>query len=317
MEIPPARSLPFSVYCMDITGLTTIFCCSMAISLNMAYANRQVKVRNMSYCQQCGSKLPEDANYCPTCGARVISETKPVEKHHVLKVTGRPKVVVTNIAPGSVKVKSGSKGEVTADLDLKVSEDLECNISQDNNVVTINCRARLGFWGWSSYIFSAGPRVNILVSVPTESDLDLETRAGRIAVGGVKGSIVAESSAGTVEIQDCRGTVKARSRAGSVNFKNVDGVVSARSSAGSIKFSGVLSKGESWFRTSVGSIDISLLGQPDLKVEASTSLGSIRCVPELTDAHYTRNQYTGRIGAGTGRLIAETKTGSITIHHQV
>jgi DUF4097 and DUF4098 domain-containing protein YvlB len=224
-------------------------------------------------------------------------------------------VIVTNIAPGSVKVKSGSASEVTVDLDLKVPEDLDCNISQDNNVVTVNCRVKAGFWGWSSYIFGTGPRVNILVSVPAESDLDLETRAGRIAVAGVKGTIVAESSAGTVEIQDCKGAVKARSRAGSVNFENVDGIISARSSAGSIKFSGVLSKGESWFRTGVGSIDISLRGQPDLTVEASTSLGSIRCVPELTDAYYKGNQYTGRIGAGTGRLIAETKTGSITIHH--
>jgi len=98
-------------------------------------------------------------------------------------------------------------------------------------------------------------------------------------------------------------------------LENVDGTISARSSAGSIKFSGVLSEVESWFRTSVGSIDISLRGQPDLTVEASTSLGSIRCIPELTDAQYRRNRYTGRVGAGTGRLITETKTGSITIHH--
>jgi DUF4097 and DUF4098 domain-containing protein YvlB len=241
-------------------------------------------------------------------------ETKPIERHNVLKVTGRSKVVVTNIAPGSVMVKSGSKDEVTVDLDLKSPEDLDCGISQDNNVIIVNCRVKSGVWGWSSYIFGAGPRVDIFVSVPAGSDLDLETRAGRIAVAGVKGTIVAESSAGAVDIRDCGGTVKAGSRAGSVSFENVDGMVSARSSAGSIKFSGVLSKGESWFRTSLGSIDITLRGQPDLTVEASTSLRSIRCIPELTDAHYKRNQYTGRIGAGTGRLIAETKTGSITIH---
>jgi len=268
----------------------------------------------MSYCRQCGAVLPEDANFCPTCGSRVLSETTPIERHHVFKITGKPKVVVANIAPGSVKVKSGSEGEVTIDLDLKVPQDLDCNISQDGNVITVICRAKVGFWVWSSYVFSTGPRANILVSVPAEADLDLETRAGRVAVAGVKGIIVVESSAGTVNIQDCEGTVKARTRAGSVKLENVDGTISARSSAGSIKFSGVLSEGESWFRTSVGSIDISLRGQPNLTVEASTSLGSIRCIPELTDAQYRRNRHTGRIGAGTGRLIAETKTGSITIH---
>lgn len=269
----------------------------------------------MSYCRQCGAELPEDANFCLTCGSRVLLETKPIERHHVLKITGKPKVVVTNIAPGSVKVKSGSEGEVTVDLDLKVPEELDCNISQDGNAVTVNCRAKVGFWGWSSYIFGTGPRANILVSVPAEADLDLETRAGRVTVAGMSGTIVAESSAGTVNIQDCEGAVKARTRAGSIKLENVDGTISARSSAGSIKFSGVLSEGESWFRTSVGSIDISLKGQPDLTVETSTSLGRIRCIPELVDAQYRRNRYTGRIGAGTGRLIAETKTGSITIHH--
>jgi len=241
-------------------------------------------------------------------------ESKPVERHQVFRVTGRPKVIVMNTAPGSVEVKSGSKGEVTVDLDLKVPENLDCSVSQDNDAVTVNCRGKAGSWGWPSYIFGSGPVVNILISVPAESDLDFENRVGDIKVAGVNGTIVAESSAGTIHIRECKGTVKTRTRAGSVDIENVDGIVSARSSAGSIKFSGVLSKGESWFRTSVGSINMSLQGQPDLTVEASTSLGSITCIPELADAYHRHNQYTGRIGAGTGRLIVETKTGSITIH---
>lgn len=268
----------------------------------------------MSYCKQCGAELPEDARFCPACGTRVISETKPTETHRILKVTGKPKVVVTNIAPGSVEVKQGTQGEVTVDLDMKVPEDLDCNISQEGNVVTVTCRTRASLWTWPSYIFGAGPRVNIVVSVPAETDLNLENRAGRLKVAGVKGTIVAESSAGTINMQECEGTVKTRTKAGSINLKNVSGTVTARSSAGSIKFNGALSKGENWFRTSVGSIDITLQGEPDLVVEASTSLGSIRCIPELTDVRYARNRYTGRIGAGTGRLVAETKTGSITIH---
>jgi len=269
----------------------------------------------MSFCRQCGAKLPSDANFCPTCGSRIVLETEPVEKHHVLKVTGKPRVIVVNIPPGSVEVGSGSDGEVIVDLDLRVPDDLECTVSQDGNIVTVKCRARVGFWGWPSYVFGTGPKANILLTVPAKSDLDLETRVGHITVAGVKGTIVVESSAGRVNIHDCAGTVKAKTRAGSVIMEDVDGAVTAHSSAGSISFSGIPSKGESWLRTSVGSIDVSLRGQPDLTVEASTSLGSIKCIPELTDAQYRRNRYSGRIGAGTGRLVAETKTGSITIRH--
>ncbi len=242
-------------------------------------------------------------------------ETGPIERHHAFKVAGKPKVIVANISPGSVEVKSGSDGEVIVDLKLRAPEDLECNASQEGNVVTVKCRARAGFWGWPSYMFGTGPKADIFLTVPAKADLDLETRAGRISVVGVKGSIVAESSAGTVKIHGCEGAVKARTRAGPVNMEDVNGTVSARSSAGSIRFSGVPSKGESWLRTSVGSIDVSLQGKPDLTIEASTSLGSIRCIPELADAQYRRNGYSGRIGAGTGRLVAETKTGSITIRH--
>jgi len=237
-----------------------------------------------------------------------------METSRTLKVMDKPKVVVTNIAPGSVEAKSGPKAEVTVDLDLRIPEDLDWNILQDGNVVTVTCRQRISpFLGWSKYIFSGGPRANVLVSVPAETDLNLENRAGRVTVAGVKGTIVVESSAGTVSMQDCEGTVKAKTKAGSVELNNVNGTISARSSAGSLRFTGDLSKGENWFRTNVGSIELMLRGEPDLTVEASTHIGRVKCSPELTDLHYERGQYVGRIGAGTGRLIAETKTGSITI----
>ncbi|MDH5482050.1 MAG: DUF4097 family beta strand repeat-containing protein [Candidatus Bathyarchaeota archaeon] len=267
----------------------------------------------MPYCKQCGAKLPEDARFCPSCGTRVIIETKPVQTRRVLKVTGKPKVVITNTAPGSIEVKKGSKGEVTVDLDLRAPEDLDCNTSQEGNVVTVTCRMKAGLWKWTSYIFGAGPRANILVSVPAEADLDLENRAGRLKVAGVKGTLTAESSAGAVNMLDCEGTVEARTKAGSIDLENVSGTITARSSAGSIRFAGILSKSESGFKTSLGSIDLKLLSEPDLTVQASTNLGSIKCIPELTDAHYEGNRYVGRIGTGKGKLVAETSTGSITI----
>lgn len=266
----------------------------------------------VSYCKQCGGKLPEDARFCPSCGTRVISETQPLEAHRILKVTDKPKVVVTNFSPGSVEIEHGAEGEVATDLDLRVPENLDWTISQDENVITVTCRMKVA-WGWP-YIFGPRPRANVHISVPGKADLQLENRAGRIAIHGVNGTISAESSAGTISARDCEGTIKVRTRAGSVNLNDVNGTITARSSAGSITFIGALSKGENWFRTNLGSIDITFKGEPELIVEASTDLGSIRCIPELADARYERNRHIGRIGAGTGKLIVETNAGSITIH---
>ena len=72
----------------------------------------------MPYCRRCGAKLPKNSRFCPACGTPVVApEIKPMETRRTLKVTGKPKVVVTNIAPGSVEVRSGPEAEVTVDLD--------------------------------------------------------------------------------------------------------------------------------------------------------------------------------------------------------
>lgn len=258
--------------------------------------------------------MPEDARFCPSCGAPVaVLEAKPVQTRQTLKVTGKPKVVVTNNAPGTVEIKSGSDGEVVVDFDIREPEDLDWKISQEDNVVTVTCRAKFLPFHWPRYMFSGGPRANILVIAPAEADLDVEARLDRVAVTGIRGNIEANSSVAKVKIQDCEGTVKAVAKTGPVELENVKGTISVQNTTGPIRFSGELSKGENWFRTTIGSIQVTLRGEPDLTVEAFTRLGRVTCSPELADARYVRGQYTGRIGAGTGKLIAETETGTITI----
>lgn len=268
------------------------------------------------YCKKCGTELPEDARFCSACGTPVSAPAKPVETHKTLKVTGKPKVIVTNTAPGSVEVKKGADGEVAVDLDLREPGDLNCNISQDGNTITVTCRSRIHPLHWPKYAFSRGPKADIFIAVPEEADINLESSVGHVTITGIKGSLMAESSAGTVKMHDCEGIVKIETKAGRINLENVNGTISAHSSVGSIKFSGTLSKGENRFKTNVGSIKLTLQGEPDLTVEASTKVGKVTCSPELTDARYDQfigGRCTGRIGAGTGRLIAETETGSIAI----
>ena len=224
-----------------------------------------------------------------------------------------PKVIVTNSSLGSVEVEQGTERQVTVDLDMRSPEDLDWNVSQEENVIAITCRMR-NAWGWPSYLFTSRPKANIHVLVPHEADVEIENRAGRIAIIGIKGTISAESSAGSIGTQDCEGSIRIRTKAGSISLRNVKGTVTAHSSAGSITFAGTLSKAENWFKSSLGSIDVTLGSDADLTIEASTNLGSIRCIPQLADVRYERGRQVGRIGAGTGKLFVETNLGSITIH---
>jgi DUF4097 and DUF4098 domain-containing protein YvlB len=228
-------------------------------------------------------------------------------------VKNTPKVIVTNYSLGSAEVGQGIEREVVVDLDMRSPEDLDWNVSQEENVIAITCRMR-NAWSWPSYLFTSRPKANIHVLVPHKADVEIENRAGRIAIIGIKGAISAESSAGSIGAQDCEGSIKIRTRAGSISLRNVKGTVTAYSSAGSITFTGTLLKAENWFKSNLGSIDATLGSDADLTIEASTNLGSIRCIPQLVDVRYERGRQVGRIGAGTGKLFVETNLGSITIH---
>jgi hypothetical protein len=286
----------------------------------------------MSYCRKCGAELATDANFCTKCGTPVSKvEAMPAAQHQTFKITGKPKVVIVNRAPGKVDVKAAKEGEVTVDVDLKEPEDIESNISQEGNTVTVRCRALIHPFSWPRYITSGGPRADITVSVPAEADLDVEASFDQVAVTGVKGSMKVETSVaritlenlegtmdidgktGLIELRSVSGTINVDSTTGPVTLENVNGTVSVRNTTGPIRFTGSLSNDENWFRTNTGPIDLTLTGKSDLAVEAYSRLGRVTCIPELADAHYERGQYVGRIGSGTGKLIAETKTGSITI----
>ena len=286
----------------------------------------------MAYCKKCGAELPADANFCAKCRTPVVKEEAvAATKHQTFKVTEKPTVIIVNRAPGKVDVKTGVEGEVTVDLDLREPDDVEWNISQEANTITVKCRALVHPFRWPRYFASGGPRVDMIISVPNETDLDLEASLDHVAVTGIKGSMKVETSVarvsleslegtidvtgktGLIDLRTVNGTVKVDNTTGPVTLENVNGTVSVRNTTGPIKFSGSLSNGENWFRTITGTIDLVLTGTSDLTVEAYSRLGRVTCIPELADAHFERGQYMGRIGSGTGKLIVETKTGSITI----
>jgi DUF4097 and DUF4098 domain-containing protein YvlB len=231
-----------------------------------------------------------------------------------VKVSGKPRIVINHRVPGTVELKAGSAGEVVVDVEPRPTENVIWNVSQTGNVVAVDCHIR-DIWDWPGHIFSGAPRTNLRVSVPAESDLDIRSRVDRVTVMGINGMLVVESAAGVISMQDCAGVVQVRNRAGQIELQNVKGTVWADNAAGHIAFSGSLSNGESMFRTRLGDIDLTLQGEHNLRVEAYATLGRVSVIPELVGSRYDGGTYVGRIGSETGRLVAETKAGTITIRH--
>ena len=286
----------------------------------------------MTYCRKCGAELAADANFCSKCGTPVApTQAVPASQHQTFKVTGKPRLVVVNHSPGKVDVRPGADGEVTVDVQLREPDDVDCSVSQSGNTVTVRCRALIRPFRWPRYFGSGGPRSDIAVLVPKEADLQVEasldqvsvegikgevsvdTRVAKINVTNVEGKVDARARTGSIDIVNVNGTATVENKTGSVTLENTNGTISVRNMMGPITYSGSLSTAENWFTTRMGSIDLKLTGNPDLTIEAYTRLGSVTPSPDIADWHYERGRHVGHIGSGTGKLIIETRTGSINI----
>jgi len=270
----------------------------------------------MTFCARCGKELAPNANFCHSCGASVSGA--PGLTHYVFKVTRAPRVVVSNHSVGSVLVSQGAQDEVIVDFDVGQPGYHECSAVQSDNLVTARCRSGRGeFWP----IIMTGPRADVSVKVPRVVEgLELSCRFGAVSARGVQGPIGAETLTGEIRLNECEGGfIDARAKAGTITLENVNARVWARISAGSISYSGCPLPGESWFRTRVGNVELTLLGDLNQAIEASTRVGEVKIDPAFGATQVRSEPYAvGRrvfftVGSGANRLFAETRTGSIWI----
>jgi DUF4097 and DUF4098 domain-containing protein YvlB len=288
----------------------------------------------MPCCTKCGAELPEKARYCPNCGTPTsLAGTQPVTEHHQLKITGKPKIILLHRAPGRIDIKNEAQNEVTVDLDIREPEDMTWSVTQEGDTITIRARALVHPFRWIHYFSSGGPKADIKISAPAEADLDVSTHLAEVSAAGIKGTVSVDSSVagidlekvegsirvtgrtGPITLRDINGSITVDSTTGSVRLENVNGTASVHNTTGQVTFTGNLSSGENRFRTTTGSIDLMLGDKSDVAVEAYSRIGRVQSIPELAEARYVHGQYTGRINEGKGKLIIETTTGSITIHH--
>jgi hypothetical protein len=276
----------------------------------------------VSYCSKCGAKLPESgASFCPSCGAPVPSVPRtPATSHKVFAISGRAKVIVKVTVPGSIDVRKGSEGEIAIDTRVTEPDLIDVEIIQNGNIVTVKTHTKS--WDpfrWGSHLLSLGPRTSITIATPEQTDLDLETQTDPIKVNGLSGTLNLDSKTGSIQLNACSGTISAITHTGSLNFDDVNGTISSRATTGPTRFVGNLSNNASAFRSTAGTIEIVLVGEQNLAIDASTTVGQITCTLDLRESRYEKGQFigqqvSGKVGTGTGRLSVETTVGSISIH---
>jgi len=137
-------------------------------------------------------------------------------------------------------------------------------------------------------------RVDLEITAPPGTEVDVHTGAGNIEFRGMTGSIRANSGAGEIDATGAAGPVQLGVGAGSVTY---EGTPSGRCN----------------FQSGAGDINLRLPASPDVRVELKTGLGTVTVGYDV-DGSRSPRQVTGVIGDGDrASIYAHTGLGSISV----
>lgn len=286
-------------------------------------------------------------------GATALAQRAQAEEWtKTYTVSGRPTVRV-NTNDGSVRVTNGDSKQVELRIEYEgyeINKNLHVESRQDGDRVELTARVT-GHWGFSWGRNTR--RLHIEVRMPKDGDLDANTGdgsveatslSGNIAVRTGDGSVKADTLTGTIDlhtndgsirVDTLKGEIRLHSGDGSIEGHGLDGKVDADSGDGHITLEGrfeglniktgdgsvntrVLSGSKmagSWnVRTGDGSVDITLPGDFQANIDASTGDGHISLgMPVTVEGTFSNSQIHGKMNGGGQQLTIHTGDGSIRL----
>jgi DUF4097 and DUF4098 domain-containing protein YvlB len=219
--------------------------------------------------------------------------------------------VVVNGENGRVTLIAGPNGRVDVTATIKKPEDVEYEISQEGDVITVTAETSSG----GLFNFGESGGVDIEITTPPNTSINIKNSNGTISVVGIKQSGSVRTSNGKVVMEGVYGDFDISTSNGSVTITQAAGSFNIKTSNGRITFDGeLISGGDNKMTTSNGSVEIKLQGTPSLEFDGSTSNGSVSTeYPILTSYTEDQSHLVGKIGSGDAALLVRTSNGSIEI----
>jgi len=149
--------------------------------------------------------------------------------------------------------------------------------------------------------------VNLDVTIPNQTDLELATHNGPIKVANIRGNINNETHNGAVTVSQVAGIIKLKTHNGSITCKEISSNAQIRTHNGRVKVS---------CSETASPVCIYFVSPPNLSADAdiSTHNGTIKnSLPILLKGEIKGNKIKGTIGKGEGKLYVETHNGSIEV----
>jgi hypothetical protein len=247
-------------------------------------------------------------------------------------VSGRAHVRVdTN--DGAVRVSTGDNKQVELRViydGYKMDKNLTINSRQDGDQVEISARVHSGMnWGWGGMHRT----LRIEVHMPREADLNVDTGDGSVEAQSLAGNLSIHTGDGHIRVDGAHGDIRLRTGDGSIEGRELDGKVDADTGDGHVTLEGrfdslniktgdgsITARASSgsklatgWnIHTGDGSVDMSLPGDLQANIEASTNDGRISLgIPVTVEGTFSTSRISGKMNGGGMQLTIHTGDGSI------
>jgi DUF4097 and DUF4098 domain-containing protein YvlB len=207
-------------------------------------------------------------------------------------------------------IKSYGYTQEEADAAL---DSLSPAIDTTASALTIACKRR-------NQTLMYSDSVSLELKVPATWPLKLSTSNGAVSTTQSRGPVTIDTSNGKIEVKESAGLLQLSTSNGKIIVENSAGNIQASSSNGVVELTNCSLEGKCKLETSNGQIKVSFSDRTPIKLDASTSNGSIQF--NGADADLTKNSKTHITGVLFGKangpvpsgfLELETSNGNITI----
>jgi len=257
-----------------------------------------------------------------------------LEKHFT--VSGRPFVMIQNVADGRIEVKS-SKGSEIVVTASQASNKIGIDMEQADNRIDVT----------ANVLDSSAPPAdliaNIQLTVPEETELQIKTQSGLIYVEQVLGDMKLESVAGDIHLKEVSGYIIVHTTGGSLvctqcagklDFNSISGnaqilqpslrSVNLVTTTGNILFDGdFIRTGFYSMRTGRGLVEVRFAGTDSFDLNAQTSTGTVDnraesfLKPDSHGIRRTASKYAkglfGSVGSGLAKVELSSFSGTVRI----
>jgi hypothetical protein len=249
-------------------------------------------------------------------------------------ITGRANVHIdTN--DGSVRISTSDSKTVQFRVEYEgyeLDKNLHIESKQDGDRVELIARVT-GHWGWS---WGHNTRkLHIEVQMPRNGDVDAHTGDGSVNASAINGNVSVNTGDGSIKASSLTGTIVLHTNDGSINAdtlkgdlrihtgdgsieaRDLDGKLDADTGDGSVNtlvLPGSKMSGSWSIRTGDGSVDLSLPGDFQANIDASTGDGHISVgLPVTVEGTFSNSQLHGKMNGGGQPLTIHTGDGSIRL----